>query len=279
MNLTLLQTSLMTENLQTFLNGIVSVLPRLIGGFLFIILGFIIARIIANLIKNLFKKLKIDRLGERLNDIEIIAKSSVDIKISQVISKIIYYFILLVFIVAATDIIGMPAISNLFNEILNWIPNLLVALVILVLGLLFSEIIRKAVLTACESLSIPSARLISLMAFYFLFINIIISALSQAKVDTSFISSNLSILIGAGAFAFAIGYGLASKDVIANFLASYYTKGKFQIGDHIRVDGTQGTIIELDRSTVTVVSDGKKIIIPLSKLAREKVEFLKSENS
>jgi hypothetical protein len=277
MNLSLLQTDLMTQNLQTFLNGIMSVLPRLIGGFVFIILGFIIAKVVANLTKKLFKKLKIDRLGERLNDIELISKSNVDIKISQVASKIIYYFILLIFIVAATDIIGMPAISNLFNDMLNWIPNLLVAMVILVLGLLFSEVIRKAVLTACQSLGIPSAKLISLMAFYFLFINIVISALSQAKVDTAFISSNLSILIGAGAFAFAIGYGLASKDVIANFLASYYTKGKFHIGDHIRVDNTQGVITEMDRSTVTVVADGMKIIIPLSKLTQEKVEFLKSE--
>ena len=279
MNPMQLQSTIISDNLQTFLNGIISVLPRLIGGLLFILLGFIVARVVANLIKSLFKKLRIDSLGDRLNDIEIIAKSKIDIKISLLASKIAYYFILLIFIVAATDIIGMPAISDLFNEILNWIPNLLVALVILVLGLLFSEVIRKAVLTTCESLGIPSARLISLMAFYFLFINIVISALSQAKVDTDFISSNLSILIGAGALAFAIGYGLASRDVIANFLASYYTKDKFRVGDHIKIEDTQGVITHMDRTTVTIMSDGAKIMIPLSKLTREKVTFVKSHSS
>ena len=266
--------SYLTENLQTLLTGMISVIPRLIGGIVFIIIGFIIAKFLAKFIKAAIIKLGIDKLGEKIADIELIAKSNFEFKISVVLSKIVYYFILLIFVVAATDIIGMPAISELFNDILNWIPNLLVALVILVLGLLFSELIRKAVHTACESLGIPSARMISLLAFYFLFINIVISALSQAKIDTSFISSNISILIGATAFAFAIGYGLAAKNVVANFLASYYTQDKFQIGDRIRINDTEGVITEIDRSTITLSGDGRTVLIPLNILASEKVEIL-----
>lgn len=252
-----------------------AVLPRLFGAVIFVILGFIIARFTAKLVKTAIVKFGIDKLGEKLMDIELVSKSNIDFKISTILSKIIYYFMLLIFIVAATDIVGMPAISNLFNDILNWIPNLLVALVILVLGLLFAELIRKAVHTACDSLGIPSARLISMLAFYFLFINIAISALAQAQIDTSFISSNISILIGAAALAFAIGYGLAAKNVVANFLASYYTKDKFHVGDQIRIDGIEGVISDMDRSTITLVSDGKKILIPLNKLASEKVEILR----
>ena len=271
----LLQSSFLTDNLQTLFTSMFAVLPRLFGAVVFVILGFIIARFAAKLVKTAIVKFGIDKLGEKLLDIELVSKSNIDFKISTILSKIIYYFMLLIFIVAATDIVGMPAISNLFNDILNWIPNLLVALVILVLGLLFAELIRKAVHTACDSLGIPSARLISMLAFYFLFINIAISALAQAQIDTSFISSNISILIGAAALAFAIGYGLAAKNVVANFLASYYTKDKFNVGDQIRIDGVEGVISDMDRSTITLVSDGKKILIPLNKIASEKVEILR----
>ena len=194
-----LQSNILSDNLQTLITGLLSVVPRLAGGLLFVILGFIVASFTAKLVKTAIVKFGLDRLGRRVMDIDIIAKSSIDFSVSKVISTILYYFILLIFIVAASDIIGMPALSNLFNDILNWIPNLLVALVILILGLLFAEIIRKAVQTACESLGIPSAKLISMIAFYFLFINIAISALAQAQVDTSFISANISILIGAAA--------------------------------------------------------------------------------
>lgn len=273
----MLLSNLMTDNLRTLLQSLMDTVPRLLGAIVFLVLGLIIARIVSGFVGRMLRKIGLDKLGEKLNDIEMVSKSNFDIKLSAIASKIIYYLILLIFVVAATDIVGMPAVSNLFNDIINWIPNFMVALIILILGLLFSEIIRKAVFSACDSFGIPSARLISILAFYFLFINIVISALAQAKVDTTFIASNISIVIGAVAFAFAIGYGLASKDVVANFLASYYTRTKFALGDKIKIKDTVGTIIDMDRSTLTIRTEEGQTIVPLNLLSNERVHILKQE--
>lgn len=269
----MLQSNLLSDNLSQLINGLVQTLPRLFGGLMIIVFGMILARIVSKFVAGILARIGADKLGERINDIDMISNMDFEVKISQIIAKIIYYFVILIAIVGATDVIGMPAISQLFNDILNWIPNLLVALVILAVGLVFAEFVRGIIYTACTSFNIPSARVVSTFAFYFLFINIFISALSQAKVDTSFISSNVSILIAGAAFAFAIGYGLASRSVLSNFLTSHYSKDKIKIGDHITIDGHKGIVKEMDRSNIILSSEGKTTLLPLHKLSTETVEI------
>lgn len=262
-------TSLMTGMLNQFLSAI----PGIIGAIVVFVIGLIIAKIVSKIISKFLEKIQIDRLGEKLQEIEMVDKSNIKFKISAILGKIFYYFMVLFFAVIATDILGMPAVSEIVSDIFNFIPKLIMALVILVIGLLASDAISKVIYTACNSLGIPSAKLLSAFVFYFLFINIFILALTQADINTEFLSQNISILIAGAILAFSIGYGFASKDIVANLLASFYSKDKFQLGDTITFEGEKGQIINMDRSTLTIQSGEKKIIFPLSKLTNQKVEI------
>jgi len=93
------------------------------------------------------------------------------------------------------------------------------------------------------------------------------------SIETNVIESNLSVILAGGVFAFALGYGIASKDMMANFLASFYTKDKFKIGDRITVEGMSGEIIDVDNNSILLQSDRKKVVIPLKKLSSENVEI------
>ena len=132
------------------------------------------------------------------------------------------------------------------------------------------------VLAALDSLGIPSAKLISAFLFYFLFINVVISAIAQADINTGFLEQNLSIVIGGIVAAFAIGYGLASKDMVANFLGSFYTQGKVKEGDTITIDGITGLVVEIDRNSLIMESEGKEVVVPLSMIMKEKIEIRKN---
>ncbi|MEM8908504.1 MAG: mechanosensitive ion channel domain-containing protein, partial [Bacteroidota bacterium] len=125
--------------------------------------------------------------------------------------------------------------------------------------------------TICNSLGIPSSKMIAGFAFWFIFLTALVSALTQAGINTDFIMSNLSVILAGGVFAFALGYGIASKDMMANFLASFYTKDKFKIGDRISIEGISGEIIDIDSNSILLQSDRKKVVIPLQKLSAENV--------
>lgn len=263
----------MTALMNGMLKQFVDTIPGILKAIVIFVIGLIIAKIIAKIITTFLEKIQIDKLGDKLQEIEMVDKANIKFKISAVLGKIFYYILVLFFAVIATDILGMPAVSQIVTDIFNFIPKVIKALIILVIGLLTSDAISKILYTTCNSLGIPSAKIISSIVFYFLFINIFILALTSAEINTEFLSQNISIIIGGAILAFSIGYGFASKDIVANLLASFYSKDKFQLGDTITFEGDKGKIINMDRSTLTIESDNKKIIFPLSKLTNQKVEI------
>ena len=262
--------TVLQELLTTFKLGV----PKFVMAVIIILVGFTISKVVSKVLKKFLEKIGVDKLGDKLNEIELIAKSKFDVKISVILSKVAYYFLVLFFMVAATDVLDMPAVSNLVMGLFNLIPSIIVAGIILVIGTLFADTMRAIAQTALDSLGVPSARLISSLLFYFLFINIVISALTQAKINTEFLSQNISLVIGGIVLAFAIGYGLASKTSMSNFLASFYSKGKFDIGDKITVDGETGNILSMDKSSLIMLNDkGNKVVFPLNKINDQKIEI------
>ena len=259
--------------LTDLVSSVVSGIPQFLGALIVLLVGWIIARSIRRLVKKLLAATGIDKLAENLNSIELVERANIKIFPSQLLSSILYYLLMLIVAMASTELLGMPQVSQLMTDIINYVPNLITALIVLVLGLLFSDFIKNLVLTACRSLGIPSANLIANVVFYFLFIAVAMSALGEAKINTDFIQSNLTVIIGGAVLAFSFGYGFASRDMMANFIASFYSKSKVKIGDRIRIEDVEGKVVGIDNTSITVQGKDRQIIIPLSKLTSENVEI------
>lgn len=249
-----------------------AVVDNILGALAVLLIGWLVANLLSKVVRKLLKGIGIDRLAERLNEIEIIHKSNLKIVPSVLLSKILYYLLFFVFIIAATDVLGMDAVTLLMGNLLNYIPKLLSALLVFVVGVLVADFLKKIVLTTCQSLGIPAAGTIANVVFYFLFLNVVMITLSQAGIDTDFIQDNISILLAGAVLAFAIGYGFASRPIVANFLSSFYNKEKVKLGDIIGIDGMKGRVIEVDNNSFTLQSEDRKIVIPLSKLSSENIE-------
>lgn len=251
------------------LREMVAVIPNLITALAIFIVGWILARFIRRILRKILAKTGIDRLADRLNSIDLVANTNVRIVPSRLFSQVIYYTVLLVFAMAAVEALGMDAVSNLMTDIINYLPKALSAFIVLIIGLLIADAIKNIVQTTCESLAIPAGKLIANVVFYFLFLNVALITLKQADLQTSFMETNISILLAGIIGAFAIGYGLASRSLMANMVSSFYNKDKIHVGDEISIEGVRGTIIRVDGTTVTLGIEDGEVIIPLSKFSSE----------
>lgn len=110
-----------------------------------------------------------------------------------------------------------------------------------------------------------------------MFIMIAISALEQAQMNTDFIKSNLSLILGGVVIAFGLGYGLASKDVVSSFLSSVYNRGKFEVGDIIQIGSVKGKVVQIDTTSITIYDGQKRIIVPMSRFTTEEVYLFDQE--
>lgn len=264
------------KNFEKLVSDFFGVIPNIVGALLVFIIGYLIAKLVANIVKRVLKKSGVDTLGDKLNAIDLVQDNNVNIVPSTLFSKVFYYILLLFVIVLATDILQIEAVSELMTKLVTYTPNIIVAIIVLGIALLIGDTIKGLVQSACESFNIPSAKMIGNLVFFLILIMGIMSALMQLGVETDFMGTVFSILIGGIVLAFALGYGLASKDAMSNFLASKQNEDKFSIGDIISIDGTKGTIVNIDNSSITVQSENSKIIIPLHKFASEKIEVFNS---
>ncbi len=253
-----------------FFQPIISSLPKLLGAIGLFILGFIIAKVIRRLVKVFLMKIKVDKLADKLDEIELFASTKIKLVISSIVAGIIYYLLLVIFTIAITDMLNLTNVSYYLTTVINYLPQAFTAIAFLIIGVLFADFIRKIVYTAAKSIGIPSARIISTVLFYFLFINIFISALTQAGIDTEFIQSNITLIIGGVVVAFALGYGMASKDVMSSILASYYNK-RFKEGDIITIESYTGQIVSISNTDFVIKADNKMVVIPLSKISKESI--------
>jgi hypothetical protein len=247
--------------------------PKFIGAISILVIGWIISRTVGKILSKVLATIGVDRLAEMFQDIDFVQRAGgMRAQVSELLAKGVYYMLMLIFIIAATEVLGVAAITQLFTDLMNYLPSLLTAAVVLLIGIFLADIIQGAVLALCQSLGIASAKMIASIVFYFIFVTIAVSALAQAKINTDFISSNLTAIIGAVALAFAFGYGLASRDLISNYLAGYYNKNKIRVGDDVRVIGVRGKVVMIDATSLILQTPERAIIVPLSKLTTEKVE-------
>ncbi|GAB4052008.1 mechanosensitive ion channel family protein [Spirosoma litoris] len=257
---------------QNLINQFVEFVPRIFGSMLILLIGIGVARLTAYIIQRVLGRVGFDKIGNRLNEISIIKQLKTEIKLSEIIAKVLYYYILLMFITAATETLGVAAITEMVSSLVNFIPKLVVAAIMLQVGVLLADTLRGAVVSVCQSFNIASGRLLSMIVFVFFLVITIISALGQAGINTELLESSFNLIIGGVIFAFAIGYGIASRDLMANILSSFYTKNKYKEGQIIQIDDAKGEIIKMDNLSLTLRTGDTTTVVPLQTLQMKKVE-------
>jgi hypothetical protein len=266
-------TEILINTFNTLINQFIDFVPRLMGCFVILVVGYLVAKGVAVLVKNVLGRVGFDRLGEKLNEISIIKQLKTEIKLSEIIAKVLYYFILLVFLTAATETLGVDAITSMVLSVVNFIPQLIAAAIMLQVGIMLADVIKNTVTSLCKSFNIPSAKLIGNIVFIFFLIITFISALGQIGIETALLESSFNLILGGIVAAFALGYGIASRDVLANMIAALYSRKKYKEGQLVKLDDVKGVITQIDNVSVTIQSAEVITILPLQLFQSRKVEI------
>ena len=266
-------TQVLFSTLTKLINQFVDFVPRLIFASFILLIGYLVAKGLAIITRKVLERIGFDKIGDKLNEISIVKQLQTEVKLSQIVAKVLYYFIMLGFITDATKTLGIGAITGLVEKLVNFVPQLIVAAIMLQIGVLVAEAIKNAVISICKSFNVPSGKLIGNVIFAFFLIITLISALGQAGINTELLESSFNLLIGGIILAFAVGYGFASRDVLSNILSSFYTRNRYREGQIIKIDEVKGMIINLDNTTLTLQTGETKTIFPLQTLQSKKVEI------
>jgi small-conductance mechanosensitive channel len=262
------------ELLRPLLDNFLSLVPRIGGALLLLVLGWIIASVLSSVMRRVCGWIQLDKWAGKINEIEIIRNANINFSLTNVLAKLAYYAVMLVTLVAVADTMKLPMLSELIVNILNYIPNFLLALLVLSAGMLLANFVKGLVASACETFHVPYGNLISNVVFYSLFITVAISAMAQAGIDTTFISSNISIILSGLMLAIGIGSGLAAKGMMENVFAAMANKQIYSIGNEISVGGVRGSIVEMTPFNLVLQTATGPVVITQQMLNSSRVEVL-----
>jgi hypothetical protein len=266
-------TDILISTLTKLINQFVEFVPRFIFSAFILLIGYLVAKGLAVITKKVLERVGFDKIGDKLNEISIVKQLQTEIKLSHIVSKVLYYFIMLGFITDATKTLGVGAITSLVEKLVNFVPQLIVAAIMLQIGVLVSEAIKNAVTSICKSFNVPSAKLIGNIAFSFFLVITVISSLGQAGINTELLESSFNLILGGIIIAFGIGYGFASRDILSNILSSFYTKNRYKEGQIIQIDDIKGEIVAFDTTTITVQTGDSKTVFPLQTLQTKNIQI------
>ena len=253
---------------------VLNVIPKVFGVIVLLLIGWLLAKLMRSIVKKVLTTIRLDQFSEKIGLHKIFNEINLKVVISKLLSEFIYWLIFLMFVISASESMGMTIISNGINAIIAYLPQFLSALFIFVGGILVSNIVKKNVVSATNSIGLSGSKVIGGIVFYVLTIFITITALNQAGIDTSLITSNIVLVMGAILLAFGISYGFASRDILTNILSSFYSKERYTEGMVIKINNIEGTVVKVDTLAITIQTEGRKVVIPVKNLISETVEIL-----
>jgi hypothetical protein len=254
--------------------GLVEAFPGIVAAVVTLLIGWLLARVIRSILRRALSAADLDRRLDALKLDVLFDKMGMKITPSDILANTIYYLILLVFTVAASQTLGWTVISEEFAKLLSFIPQAIIGMIIFAIGYFVAGVIRDVLTNATEALGVGAGKMIAGVIYWFLLVTITLSALQQIGIPTDILSENLQLVIGAVVIAGAISYGLASREILRNTLSNFYSRNTFQVGQRIRTEGTEGTIIEVTGISVILQTAAGKTVIPASELANKRVEIL-----
>ncbi len=249
--------------------------PAIIGAILILILGWLIAKLFQSITRQVLKLLKINQLAERIKATDMLEKANIQTSPVDLIAKFVYWLLLLLVVITASDTLGWSTVSNEISKLVEYLPSLVAAILFFIVGIYVASFVRDVIKGTTTSLGISVGMTLSNVVYYILLVLISLTALDQAGIDTQILHSNSLLILGTVLITAAISYGLASKDMLANILGSYVGKRSFKIGQTIEMDGVKGEILEINSVNLVIQTQGNtKVVIPTNKLMTNKVTIL-----
>ncbi len=208
------------------LSNFLGFLPQLVGAILVLVIGWIIAGLLARLIEGVLKRIGFERAAESTGIARFVQRAGSDWTVSKVVAEIVKWFIRLVALQAAASILGMEQVSEIINSILLWLPNLVVALAIIVIGALIARFVAGIVRGATSEMGFGNPDLIANIAQYAIIVFAVIAAVDQLGIAETVVNTLFTGLVAAVALALGLAFGLGGQQTAGRITQGWYESGQ-----------------------------------------------------
>lgn len=241
---------------------IINFIPNLINGLIIFIVGYLLARLARWIVGTILRRIRFDPLVERTGITGSLRGLGVQTPLSEIVAQTIFVLLLLSFLITATRLMGLEAVARLLEQLLNFLPNIIAALIIFLLGGIVAQFVGNLVRALAASGNLGYANRLGRIVQYLISLFVVILALSELGIDTGILVTAITIFIAAFGLAIGLALGLGARNVVQHILAGFYLRQRFRAGQPIGLEQIRGEVSSIGGVNTSITTAEGNLVIP-----------------
>ncbi|MDR2875464.1 MAG: hypothetical protein LBV44_06000 [Methylobacillus sp.] len=212
------QLDILVASLNEFWTQIANFVPKLLVALIILFIGWLVARLVRAGIARLLRFAHFDAVAQKSGFESFLQQGDLNLTLSGIISQIVYWLVILMFVITGANMLGLQDVSSLLVGLAKYLPNIIVAILVLIFGTLLARFINRIVFAWLHSIKFEGALMVSTSAEYLVQVFVLFVALEQLNIGTQLLTALFIIVVGAVFLALAIAFGLGGKDWAAKVI-------------------------------------------------------------
>lgn len=265
-DLTVLQTQLTEFGL-----AVLNYLPSLIGGILIFLIGRWAASLIRKFIIQAGTRVGLDKIIEQTGITTGLKQANIKQSPLELFGTFVYWLILLNIILVALDTLQLSLVADPLRDFIDFLPQILVAIVILVGGALVAQFVGRIVQAAVAGMGVEFHEAVGQMVRFLLLIIVVVIALEHIGLDVTLFTNLITTMIAIAFAGLALAFGLGGRALARNVLAGFYAREVYSQGDTVVINGEEGILIGIGSMNTEVLINDERLVIPNTQLTETAV--------
>jgi small-conductance mechanosensitive channel len=248
------------QSLTEMATKVAGFVPNLLGMLVILVVGYIVSKLLQRAATAILRRLRFDVASEKTGLEETMQKVGIKISASQVVGKLVFWLFMLTFLISAADALGLDNVSRTIDSFVAYLPNVIGAAVIVVVGLMLANFVRTLVAGGASRIGLEYGKSLSNLVYGVLLVVIGSLAVSQLQLETALLNRVIEIVLVATGAALAIAVGLGSRDVARHIISGVYARDVFQHGSKITIGDIEGTVEKVGTVNTDIAAQGGVIL-------------------
>jgi len=210
--------NLIADPVRQMLSRILGYLPVLLGALVILIVGWIVAKAIRRVLDWLLKAIRFDILADKAGISEILRKGDLKISAREVVSGLVYWLVIIMVLVMVVNALGLPKASDVLESLFAYVPNVIAALLVLVVALFLSSLVSGIVHTAAGNANLPRPEIFAGVSRWAIIIFAATISLKELGIAPLLVTSTFNIFFGGLCLGLALAFGLGGKEIAAKYI-------------------------------------------------------------
>ena len=217
---------IVADPVKAMLIKIWSYVPAILGAIIILVIGWVIAKFVEAIVVRGLKAARLDVVSDKAGLANMLAQGDIKWTLSELIGVIIYWVVMLSVLAAALNALNLTVAGDLLSRLVAYIPNIIVAIFVLVLGSFLASFVAGVVRTTASNAGLGNAKLLAKITQTVLITFAVIIAVEQLNIATAFIAFAVNIILASIGLGAALAFGLGCKDIAAKSMQDLLNKVK-----------------------------------------------------